>query len=501
MRVLLTIALLVAAGLLAGCVTSPSFDDGDDGDLGLGAVPEATGALRYIPRGSFEPTLGVDSGGAIFMTAMAGLGPDAKTLVRSLDQGGTWEDITANIAGATNYPPNSNDPYVYIDTDTDRVYDFEMQGLSCNMLAYSDDQGDSWTASPVGCTPTQGIQDHQTLFSAYPREIAAGLTPEPVGYDKILYYCVNRVVDSGCAASLDGGLTWGAFRPLVFPGATTEGFCGGLHAHGAGGPDGTIYLPRGHCDVPKVAISEDNGLTWTMVTISPDTPTWPGAHEVTIGIDEAGHVYSAWKGEDRRVYFAASYDRGFTWTDAVDITPEAITVTDFPVIAAGAEGRVAIAYIGTDADPEKGYGEMEIDDHWHAYLTVGTGLAPGDESTWTTARANPEDDPIARGVCGGTRCQASGGGIGDFIDVVIGPDGRPWAAFVDVCHEECIKATELPEEEPSLLDPVPFVGGGGPTVHDKAVGFVGTLATGPALRGDLAALTPIPPLLEAEATE
>lgn len=57
--------------------------------------------------------------------------------------------------------------------------------------------------------------------------------------------------------------------------------------------------------------------------------------------------------------------------------------------------------------------------------------------------------------------------MGDFLDLVIDPDGRPWAAFVDVCNPASCTSN---------------AGWG--------AGLVGTLADGPKLRG--AAGPPVP---------
>ncbi|MBW3582435.1 MAG: glycoside hydrolase [Euryarchaeota archaeon] len=488
MRVVLLVLMLALSTVLAGCVSDDRVTDDTDEALLDPLVPE--GLARHLPVPSFEPTIGITSSGAMFMTAGAGgRGPDMESVYRSTDQGRTWEDVTPNIAGATNFPPNSNDPFLFVDRDTDRLYDFEMQGLSCNTLSYSDDEGKTWTIMPLGCTPTQGLQDHQSIFASKPR------AHDTIGYDNVLHYCVNRVADSACAFSLDGGLTWGPMRPLVYDGVhddrlaspplPTEGVdplwfvCSGLAAHGQSAPDGTIYLPRGDCGgIPTVAISKDDGLTWTHSIISTEVRTFNADggvpyHEVSMAIDEAGNAYATWKGEDRRVKFAQSLDGGESWEDAIDITPEGVNITDFPTIAAGSEGRVAVAFIGTDAHNNKTYGEMEIDDDWHAWLVVGTELHTAN-ATWYDVQTTPADDPIARGICGGTRCQASGGGLGDFIDIEIDAEGRPWAAFVDVCHDDCRAAQWIPE--------------GSNTVNDKALAFVGTLRAGPALRGELVAL-------------
>ena len=51
--------------------------------------------------------------------------------------------------------------------------------------------------------------------------------------------------------------------------------------------------------------------------------------------------------------------------------------------------------------------------------------------------ANDPRDPLIRGQCGPGRCAA----VYDFIDIVIGPDGTPWAALVDGCISICAGPT------------------------------------------------------------
>ena len=70
---------------------------------------------------------------------------------------------------------------------------------------------------------------------------------------------------------------------------------------------------------------------------------------------------------------------------------------------------------------------------------------------------NAPDDPLdTTENCGNVRC----GGFGDFIDIAIDLEGRPWAAL---SHNP-----------------------------DGDTGIVGTFIAGPALRGDLQNLTTLP---------
>jgi hypothetical protein len=501
----LVLLALAAAVALAGCLGSVD-DLVDDEDLGVQSAdgptdvpddapddvgapdtegivhaPNGTGAVAdELPGGapvgiaqltghpSFEPTIGVTSEGDLFMSNVGGqFATGHSSIVRSTDQGGTWEDVTPSIGPASS-PPTTFDPYVYVDGDTDRVYNLDMEGLQCNYVQWSDDGGESWTQNPLGCGQPL-FQDHPTIFAGPPT------TLETAGYENVVYICVNRVGDAACAVSLDGGVTWSPWR-TVFPGedpkyqetdpgdplgSAASGFCGGLHGHGVAGPDGTAYLPKGQCGVPEVAVSHDNGLTWTRHVVSEDVGVT--SHEVRVTTDSEGNVYAAWIGDDLQPYMAASTDQGESWSDPVVVSPKSVGTTDFPAIDAVEPGKVAIAYIGTSA--EVPYSVMGHNDTWNAYITTSTD-ALSEDPTFATAPVNPPSDPIARGDCSNfSRCYADdGGALGDFIDVNVGPDGRPWAAFVDACTEGCANGTE-----PS---------------NDEGVGMVGTYAEGPSLRGD-----------------
>jgi len=439
-----------AAGLallLAGCLAPPPAGGEEGVELAeLPTAPEvpALSALAlYTGAVAFEPTIGATPDGVLYVSSLAkslrAPDPSLRLLSRSRDGGLSWEDATPRVGGAA-FPPTSGDPYVHVDRATGRVFVSDLQVLVCSTLSFSDD-GQAWTHNPLGCGHPVGAQDHQTIFTSKPR-----LLPT-LGYPNLVHYCVNRLADTACAASADGGLTFGALRPLVYQGVSPSGFCSGLSGHGVASPEGILYLPRAHCGVPSVAISEDDGLTWTVVAIDKERVT--GHHlngirddEVSIGVADDGSVHALWIAKDRKPYLASSFDGGRTWTPAVNVAPPDVGTAAFPALAAGF-GTIAAVYYGTAADKE--YGAMNDEDAWHVYL-ARIEAEPGGVARVETMRANDPSDPMARGVCGGSRCAArerSGpiagfdGAVGDFIDIAIGPDGRPWAAVVDVCTGPC----------------------------------------------------------------
>jgi len=228
--------------------------------------------------------------------------------------------------------------------------------------------------------------------------------------------------------------------------------------HGAVAPDGTVYLPRGYCGRPFVAISDDEGDTWERVQVAGSgIAVGPGPgeeHEASVAIDANGTVYYTWQAADRLPYLAVSRDRGKTWSKPVLISPPGVDEGWDPFIDVGDPGRVAISYVGTvnspgppfcvttigsltslegscfDADGKPGRASSDWDKtRWTGYMAVSvdaTSAAP----TFHTAPVGSFEDPLYIGVCGTLRC----GVEVDFLDVIVGPDGTAWASFVDGCN-------------------------------------------------------------------
>jgi len=394
----------------------------------------ANGTYFGIGFTTFEPTLGITSTGSMFFTNYRGTG-DGTHIIKGTNYGQDWEDVGPfnPIFPTTGQVPSSNDPYVYVDKWTDRIVKFDMHALTAMFVEYSDDDGSSWSI-PLTAEGYYSTQDHQS--------IASMPDVNGIGFHESIYvFCINTgasAVGPQCSRSLNGGVTWDIQRPGYPIG---EPQCSGLHGHVAGGSDGSVYRGNPSCEGPAVYRSLDGGYTWTEHTISTTVGMQDGwhDHEVAVAVDEGGNVHTTWIATDNMPYYAYSRDQGDTWSEPMMIAAPGVNQTGFPTIFAGDEGRVALGYIGLQGGQSG----------WNGYMAVLTD-AFNEYPLITSVSVNLFEDPLDSSEdCGNVRC----GGFGDFIDIEIDDEGRPWIALAhNVRNQE---------------------------------GIVGTFVTGPSLYGDL----------------
>jgi hypothetical protein len=392
------------------------------------------GRFYRLGINGWEPSLGIDDKGRIFYQARnADLEPH---VVRSTNEGHTWEIVSPTLPGGAPAQPASLDPVLHLDQDTGRVFTNNIPpDITCQPISFSDDAGESWTNTGI-C----GHFDHQNIFSGPPPEGA----DEPSGYPNIVYYCaINAVALSGtstmttCGRSMDGGMTWlpsgepAYVTPVPAEGDGGEPWCDGAVGHGFVGDDGTVYLPRGWCGQPFLSISKDQGFSWDQVQVADNGAN---GHEAGIAADGNSNLYFTWIGGDDLPYLAISRNGGEKWSDPMMIGPPGIKRSSLPAIDVGGNGKIALTYIGSETAGK------EDTWTWNGYVTM-TANALAKDPVFYTGTINAPSDPLHRGGgCGDTRCHS----LGDFFDVVIGPDGTPWAAFVDACWDgkSCVPTFE-----------------------------------------------------------
>jgi hypothetical protein len=472
-------ALLLAALAFAGCAGQDRdlFDEQSgktmrhDGELtflppvatnGTGMVPlpdwaqDPARAPRVVERliglAGAEPNIGVTSTGSIFVNTY-------DQTQRSRDQGKTWEVAYDYVTpGSPNVEDmfSTLDPMLWVDPDTDRVFVSQMQGTGptgyCTYLTWSDDDGESWLERPAACGYPH--IDHQKIMTA---RYGPGMPapPNPV-YPTVLYMCTNnQELGMWCVESFDGGLTF-AEQQQVSP---QDLQCANINGHPVAWPDGTVAVPMGgglgkpsEClRPPTLYVTETNGIGvpafdlmgvatpnevpgWTYRVCAPDFIQREIDPDLTVTPD--GTAYMLFRHDDQLHYLLRSTDK-FATCDVFKVTPPGITLGVFAGITSGADGRIAMTWLGTRDPQEPGATPSNATGGsiWHAYHTVVLDAGAPDP-TFVHFQVTPIEDPVQVG------CVWLGGGGGgpqacrnllDFIDMVSDREGRTYAAITDGC--------------------------------------------------------------------
>jgi len=379
-----------------------------------------------------EPTLGANwqTGAVMFIASLETLRVRFDDSVTPATA--TWEDVSTTQTSLATF-----DPLLFTDSDagasrTNRTFVSQLLPTKVSLMAFTDDDGATWTPSQ-GAGINSGV-DHQTLGGGpYARNADGSLKGGAVQlpglnlqtYPNAVYYASQDIGLAQIARSDNGGLTFGVAVPMW-----TLVQCGGLHGHIKVAPDGTVYVPNKSCGGQQgVAVSEDNGLTWSIRTVPGSTP---GDTDPSVGIGSDGTLYLAYADGDGRSRVAVSPDRGLTWANVSDVgASHGIKNTVFPAAVGGDGNRAAVFFLGSSTEGAQGRGtDMSYEGTWFGY--IATTYDGG--QTWVTVNATP-GDPVQRGVVctAGTTCPGTTRNLLDFNDLTVDQRGRPLAAFADGC--------------------------------------------------------------------
>lgn len=214
--------------------------------------------------------------------------------------------------------------------------------------------------------------------------------------DGHLYYVYNTGTSTLVYTSTDRGVTWSP---------------GPVHDTGYGlgsaikGPDlGELWVVGGGDSFRNADVTRDGGATWDR-----ETTTLPRGGMDPGYFDEGGNLYLTSSSDDE--VHVARRDPDGAWHDAWVVSPPH-GHHRMPWIAAGAEGKVAVAWYGTLDE------EITPDSEWHLYVALSLD-AQNDTPHWQSVVADPE--PI---LTGNLQRQ-----LLDFFQLVIGPDNAVHIAY------------------------------------------------------------------------
>jgi hypothetical protein len=317
----------------------------------------------------------------------------------------------------------SLDPIIFTDPETGRTFSSQLAGKT-SLLESTDDDGENWLQCS-GSGINSGV-DHQTIGGG---PLAPPLTGGTALYPNGVYYCSQDAAVAQCGLSIDGCRTFGAANPIY---NLTE--CGGLHGHLKVAPDGTAFVPNKSCGGEQgVAVSTDNGITWTVNTIPGSVS---GTWDPSVGIGTDGTVYFGFGNGDGEPMASVSTNGGTSWSTPAPLGAAfGIKDTAFASVVAGDGDRAAIAFLGTTTPNSSG----DNPNHSAAwYLYVATTYDRG--ATWSTVNVTP-GDPVQRGtICSGGfgGCDNGTRNLLDFMDIQVDLRGRPLVAYADGCVGECV---------------------------------------------------------------
>lgn len=368
-----------------------------------------------LGQGAGEPTLGHNwaTGNTMFISGL-------ETLRVSFDDAAgtaSWVERSGLTTSITSF-----DPILFTDWRTNRTFVSQLLPSKVSLMAYSDDDGETWTPSQ-GSGINAGV-DHQTVGGG-PFKPGVLLRGPLTAYPNAVYYASQDIGLAEIALSRDGGLTFDVAVPMW---NLTQ--CNGLHGHIKVAPDGTVYVPNKNCGGQQaVAVSDDNGLTWQIRHVPGSTP---GDTDPSVGISTDGTVYFGFVNTDGTARAAVTHDRGLSWSTPQNVGhAHGIQNAVFSAVTAGDPDRAAFFFLGTNKAGAGGVGtDMTFDGTWYGYIaTTHDGGA-----SWLTVNATP-NDPAQRGVvCTmGTTCPSGTRNLLDFNDLEIDAKGRPVAAFADGC--------------------------------------------------------------------
>lgn len=421
------LSLLVTGGLAIGAFPSGETAlpvSSSDAASPTGEPADSTASLDFrggiVGTGSLsEPSIDISLDGRIFVTGIQGL-PTRSPIFEYT--AGSWvpRGISLHRAGEI----GGGDADLEIDS-AGRFYHSDLS-LANDAIAVSND-GVTWIGAPV--SHYLPVNDRQ-WFAHYGDQYLYQITNNvPLGLVSYRYEIGTPVGELGAFMA-----------PLEVPVGTVPCYCGPPGFPTVDQNNGKLYIPIGAstsgitapgiligAQQLKVFRSDTNGLTFTssFVTGAGDPVLFPVA-----AVDEASNLYVAWgevKNGQYDIYLSVSKSRGLTWEGPFKVNSFTGTHV-MPWLVAGEEGRVGVAWYGTDVigNPNT----MPASTDWRLYYAESLNAASGSPSfsQWDVLGTPTHRGSISTGGLTG----ASDRSLGDFMSMALNPvDGAAYMAFVN----------------------------------------------------------------------
>ncbi|MBV9253631.1 MAG: exo-alpha-sialidase, partial [Actinobacteria bacterium] len=397
----------------------------------------------------------------IYSSAPVGLG-SSSTIWRSLDGGRTFKYIPAQIPpyGKPIACVGGGDAELAVDS-AGHLYFADLY-LGNFAVGRSDDHG---TTMPV--TNCGGVGDAPVDRQWYTTIGDPTTAPATGG----LFLVYDETPGSGfasqaCPANIGNILSIARSPALGDPGATAGASFGKPLAlscdEGIMGNDVSFTYPgSGATSGPKVFVVHDNAnlddISVDRCAVTAESPTNPqgltctkdivvssfpgfktGANFPTISVDDKGNLFTVWEEApvtgsnvtgNTQLYFATSSDEGSSWTKARQLPTPGLDQDVMAWPGSGDPGRIDVAFYGTPAPwkPGDSRGPDSVVGRYSLYMvqTLDNG------KTWTAPVLASEHFThygTMYTLIGG---QTGNRGVGDFLQLRIGPSGEAEISYSD----------------------------------------------------------------------
>jgi hypothetical protein len=431
----LTAAAPVSAGppVAAGCGHRWPVLTYRTGGAPVPAAQPAQVCVTSTGYATSEPTLAVTGSGVVIMSPAGTENSSARTT----DAGRTWSLTQPDMEQYTSLW-NTVDPSMALDRRTGTLFLVHATGptrttpvlvdesplpgavstsaaAAAGFQVYrSNDAGRSWRTANYQTAP---LGDWEKVFTG----------PAHTGRGSVVYVCGNSPLEvSGpgrlCYRSLDGGATFNT-AGYVFPSVAQPAVCSPLAANnGTVGPDGTVFQPISCSNASYVAVSTDEGAsyTWHAVPGAPGAGTSIAGFSFQVAADTGGTLYAMWAQGDH-LSVSVSRDHAQNWSVPVDVQAPGQHSIALPQLAAAGPGHVGIGYYAATTP-----GRTALT-AWAVQSTNATDAkaVTAAQSTWTsTALTDPRRPSFTNYGLSGPSPRA------DYLGATFGPHDRLWIAFV-----------------------------------------------------------------------